>query len=74
MESDALTATSRPNVGASRAIASWQARSSSASGAPVEPARRDSVYEQMLVEEVVAGVHETAADGSLAAIPPGTMR
>jgi hypothetical protein len=43
-------------------------------GAPVEPARRDSMYEQVLVEEIVAVVHETAADGSLAAIPPGTMR
>jgi hypothetical protein len=30
--------------------------------------------EQVLIEEIVAGVDETAADGSLAAIPSGAMR
>jgi hypothetical protein len=30
--------------------------------------------EQVLIEDIVAGVDETAADGSLAAISPGTMR
>jgi hypothetical protein len=28
----------------------------------------------VLIEDIVAGVDETATDGSLAAIPPGAMR
>jgi hypothetical protein len=32
------------------------------------------VDEQVLVEEIVAGVDETATDGSLAAVPSGAMR
>jgi hypothetical protein len=32
------------------------------------------VDEQVLIEDVVAGVDETAADGSLAAVSSGAMR
>jgi hypothetical protein len=32
------------------------------------------VDEQVFIKDVVAGVDETAADGSLAAVPSGAMR
>jgi hypothetical protein len=41
---------------------------------PVEPARRDRMDKQVLIEKGVAGVDEGAADGPFAAVPSGAMR